>query len=640
MFLFPKAAHKIRVPARHADGAVKFQRVRILKSRSLPLAFTVLAFPLTILLLETSEYWLPDDYKKAIQSTQTRAEEEKKKQRSSQQEAGRLKNSAENRIVGFVGNESNASKKLLSAQDVSFVLRLPYIQQKHPVPYKETDMEWIEASKLMNDPARLAALKKAIVEETIKGWVRDKPTFECIKLVSPGKLSKGVESIFDVVVPLHRPPRFEQHAVVWLPGGPRLAKLQLSNTTASRILRIWYPEVSIYAFWNAGRAFTYASYQSAKSRFQSKGSSNTSVVTPFSSPVSPTNTAALPASSARKPGSSTNTSLDAAKTEDPLLASFFHLAKTLAPESPLAQAKMAFWRSLTAMQIQNLQYVPEGAVVFQGYVSLVGYRGKVKSTVSAIYLPAEDRLILPIILESTEVLPDTTRWHQVDPRKHQSQSSQTLTDSINPAVADLQATIDRRAKSLMKRQALFETFFSAQAAAMESSRQQLARDIQKLEEQGGTVSVEAKRQATTRIRYAKKEGNGKLAEMLHTLSSTDPHLRELIEQIACGKFSPAQLKEFESHIQRSKSIIVAQEAGSKTSGSEEPSSRLKQSKNRLASSLAEVETDANKVTDLNVMRNKKELGDMKDVHSGKNDESEKSATGSIEVNRGEERKKE
>ena len=639
MFLFPKAAHKIRVPARHADGAIKFQRVRILKSRSLPLALTVLAFPLTILLLETSEYWLPDDYKKALQSTQTRVEEEKKKQRISEQEASKLKNPAENRIVGFVGSESNASRKLLSAQDVSFVLRLPYIQQKHPVPYKETDKEWIEASRLMNDPAKLGALKRVIVEETIKGWARDKPTFECIKRVSPGKGSKGVESFFDVVVPLNRPPRFEQHAVVWLPGGPRLAKLQLSNTTASRILRIWYPDVSIYAFWNAGKVFTYASYESAKSRFNSKDSSNASVVMPFSLPASPKNTAAHPSSSARKPGTSSDTRLDATKTDDPLLASFFQLAKTLAPESPLAQAKMAFWRSLSAMQIQKLQYVPEGAVVFQGHVSLVGYRGKVKSTISAIYLPAEDRLILPIIIERTEVVPDTARWHQADPKKHRLQSNLMQSDSTNPAIADLQASVDRKAKSLMVRQTTFETFFAAEAVVMERSRQQLARDIQKLEAQGGMASVEAKRQAIPRIHYAKMEGNGKLAETLHSLTSADAHLKELVELIACGKFSPAQLREFDSYIQKSKSIILAQETRSKMSGSEDLPSRSMQSKDRLASSLADVELEANKVADLKVA-DLKVIRNKKEVHSGKIDESEKPATGSIEVDGEKKRKKE
>lgn len=623
MFLFPRAAHKISVPAKHADGPVKFQRVRIFKSRPRPLVFTVLALPLTILLLETSEYWLPDDYKKVLQSARAKAEKEKKRA-SSQHEVSKAQNSADSQMVGSAEGEKNAWVKLPPPQDVSFVLRLPYIRQKHPVPYQKTDKEWVEATKLMNDPARLIALKRLIVEETIKGWARDRPTVDCIKEVSPGKGSKGVESIFDVVVPLHRPPKFEQHALVWLPNGPQLAKIQLSNTTASRILRIWYPEVSLTAFWNAGTVFASASYQIAKHRIQNLGSSET-MIAPFSSPVSLQNGTVAPSQSPRKPASPSDRSLDATeKKVDPLMASFFHLAKTLTPETPLAQAKLAFLRTSSAMQIQKLQYVPEGAVVFQGHVAIVGFRGKVKSNVSAIYLPAQDRLILPVIIERTEVLPSTSHWHQVDPREKHLQPGVVLTEDGTSTTAQLEASVDQKAKSLVQRERSMETLCAAETAVMEKSRQLLARDVQKLEELGGKASATAQIQAASTFHYTKKKGPGRVTEVLETLSSTDPHLKRLIEEVASGKPSTNRLEEFGVYVNKSKSIILAQEVERKRGGQQT-------GQDKSSSLLLQVEKNGEKVEDMKVTEDKKNLGELKDIPSEKNDEVGKSASNSIET---------
>lgn len=639
MFLFPRSAHKIRVPAKHADGTVRFQRVRVSKSPSRPLAFAVLAVPLTILLLETSEYWLPDEYKKSLQKARARTEEEKNRI-SSRQEASKSKKSTEGSMVVSAGSESNASGKLHGPQDVSFVIRLPFIRQRHPVPYMETDKEWVEASKLMEDPARLMALKKVIVDETIKGWARDKPTLDSIKRVNASDRVK-VEVSLDVVVPLYRPPKFDQHAVVWLPDGPRLAKIPLSNTTASRIIRLWYPEVSFKAFWNASIVFTYASYQMARSGIQNIGSSSISVVTPLSSAASH-KTAAVRSPSSKKASTSTEKGLNAAeKTDDQLMAFFLDLAKTLTPESPLAQAKMAFLKTSSALQLRALQHVPEGAVVFQGYVVLVGHRGKVKSTISAIYLPAQDRLILPVIIERTEILPSTARWHQVAPRKQRVQPGHksAVGESQTPqSTADLQANVDRKAKLMGQSQEVFEKLVSAQNAHMEKQRQELARDVQKLEGEGGNATPEAKRQAASRAHYAKKQGNGKLVEMLDSRSSTDPHLRKLIENIARQKASPAQLKEFGSYIDESNAIILAQDIESKHDTSDEFSLKPKQlSEDGPSRSRAVIEKDVKKVEDLKDMKN---LKDIKDVPSGKNDESEKSTSDSIGTTREEERKKE
>jgi hypothetical protein len=608
MVFFP-AAHKIRVPAKHADGPVKFQRVRILRGRP-PLVLTVLALPLTILLLETSEYWLPDGYKKALQNTRAKVEEEKKKRTSSHHEVSKAGDSADSQITGAIAGEKSALVKRLHPQVAAFVLRLPYIQQQHPVPYQKTDKEWIEATKLMDDPVRLVALKKLIVEETVKGWARDRPTFECIRGISPGKGTKKVESIFDVVVPLHRPPAFLQYVVAWLPDGPRLAKIQLSNTTASRILRIWYPEVYFSAFWNAGKVFTLASYQVARSRIRNLGSRDTSIKPLSSLP----NVAVTSPQPPREPSTSTHKSQDAAeKTDDPLLASVFHLAKTLAPETPLAQAKLAFLRTSSALQVQKLQYVPEGAVVFQGYVSLVGSRGKVKSNVSAIYLPAQDQLILPVIIERTEVLPSTTSWHQVvEPRNKRSQPNQMVIDGPTSGIAQLQASVDQRAKLVTQRERTMETVFAAETARIEKLRQQLASEVQKLEEMGGKVSDDAKTQAASKFHYAKKEGPGRVSRVLEALSSTDPHLKKLIEDIASGQPSPASLKEFDTYVDKAKGIIWAQEIEGRR-GDQQAS-----------------KDSSGSLVDMKVTADKKSLGGLKDVASGKVEEEEKATSESIE----------
>ena len=549
------------MPAQHADGSVKVQRVRISRARARPLAVTILALPLTLLLLETSEYWLPDEYQKIIRSGRARSHEDKKNQQGERP----TKETQDGPHPLVVGRDSHAKVRPIQ-QGTSIGIPLPVIRACDPVAYKETDKEWIEASKLMNDESRMAALKKVIVHETMKVWMRDKPTSNAIVRVGHARHESGISAYLDVVVPLHRPPKYQMQVLAFFPWGPQLTSMPLSNANGRRIDRILHPSVFFQAFWNAGKTFSYASYVELQNRIKRIGKeSNTT-----SSRPSPIETVAP--SSGTAP-TFADKSLDVSgKADHQVMAMFRELAKTVTPEQPLAQAKMAFLRTFAAMQVQALQEIPEGAVVFQGYVTFEGRCGKVRSTISAIYLPAQDRLICPVIVERTEILPSTT-WHQQSavrawPQAQHGQLPRLTDGEPTPEqTARYQRNVEGLAQRIKRNQAALERDISSRSKSIEASRKALGDGIQILEgKMGGKASADIKSLAAAKTYYAKGQGDDPLREFLKARSATDPYFKELLAQVRANKASPAQQKEFNSYMTEFRNVVKAQELERKRLG--------------------------------------------------------------------------
>jgi hypothetical protein len=129
--------------------------------------------------------------------------------------------------------------------------------------------------------------------------------------------------------------------------------------------------------------------------------------------------------------------------------------------------------------------------------------------------------------------------------------------------------------------------------------------------------------------------------VLESLSSTDPHLKKLIEEIASGQISTAKLQELQVYIDKSKSIILAQEIESRRGSRDHVSSKPKQlPEDRPGSFLVEVEANAKKVEDLEVTEDRKDLEGLKAVPCEKIEEGQKPASNSIETTQKKDPKKE
>ena len=555
------------MPAQHADGTLKLQRVRISNSRARPIAFTMLVLPLTFLLLENSEYWLPDEYKAVIQ--EARAKSEEKKKQVPNQRGVKNSISEDGSKAPVARKDRETAGKRTRPQD-AIVLPLPIIRACDPVAYKETDKEWVEAFKLTDDTKRVNAIKNMVVSETLKVWGRGSPTRNAMARVGSDPDQTLIEAHLDVSVPLLRPPKFELRALAFLPEGPRLVAQPLSNANGLRINRILHPMVFFQAFWDAGKVFSYASYVQIQSRINRIGteSNNTSGVLSTSSKSPPR--ASINPSGRISPFAGKATD-PAEKGDNQVMAAFRELTKTVTPEQPLAQAKMAFLRTFATLQIRELQQqIPEGAVIFQGFVQIVGPRGKLRSTVSAIYLPAQDRLICPVIIERTEILPNKS-WHHQSAIKKWAPGQQAPDGETQPKTA--QYTVDALATRLKNKQEVLDRKINEQNASVEHTRRALAEAIKHLEgSAGGKVTPEMKTLAAKKCQYVKNEGDEPSHEFVNSRSATNLRFKELLDQVAGKKASPAQLKELESYMHDFDAVIKAQAVEGKQSETGKPSS--------------------------------------------------------------------
>jgi hypothetical protein len=492
----------IRVPAQHTDGTVKLQRVKISRRRTIPLAVAAFGLALTFLFLEKAEYLLPDEYKAVVQKARVRTEE---KQRNSEQRDARNTKNSEGGLKASVGSPV-ARGTVVHSEDVFVPL---YTRGRDPVLYKHTDKEWIEAAKLVDDPVRIKNLHKLIMDETMKVWAKDKKLKTAFLRVScKGDKGRQLEGILHIVVPQLRPPTYEKVGIAFSADGVQIATRPLSNRNALRIYRILYPTVLSNSFWNAGKVFGQSSFQLMKKNIQDMGSSSSRAVI-FSSSTAPRTPESFPAPSPGKASASAK-AVPGAVTEggDALMTYFQQLTKSVVPETPLALAKSTFIRTFATQQIGALhQVVPDGAVFFRGYVTFIGFRGRLRSTISATYLPGQDTLICPIIVERTEVLPDPHTWHSKGPLADSTwkPDSKNLDNPSPQKTKNYEESIQNFAKRLINDQAAFEKTIQVRNSMLEVRRQNLAKSIDMLENKmNGTASAEAKRVAAEKVVFTKE----------------------------------------------------------------------------------------------------------------------------------------
>lgn len=83
-----------------------------------------------------------------------------------------------------------------------------------------------------------------------------------------------------------------------------------------------------------------------------------------------------------------------------------------------------------------------------------------------------------------------------------------------------------------------------------------------------------------------KPNTDPVIQMLASRAATDPHLKELMKQVATSKASPAQLKEFQAHIDEFNALIKRQEAEGKRPGPGRPPSKSNTPASKPATSAA------------------------------------------------------
>lgn len=505
LFNFPKF---VRLPAKHAEGTIKVQRVKILKGRTFPLAVTILAIPLGFVLVDRvqdllSDYLLPDGYKSVINEARARTKEHKQRA-SGQQDASKTRKSENDSKASIAHEKPVALGRNARAKGDTLFIPLPYTRRRDLVQYKHTDKEWIEASKLVDDPARLFKLVSVIGHETLKVWARDKKVVEAFQRVGRAGQKGHLTTTLNVVIPQHRPPIYEQLGIEISPDGARLAGRPVSNTNALRIYRILYPTVLINSFWNAGKAFGQSSFQLFKKKMHRIGST---VI--FSSSSAPRVPPFVPSDLPDNVSTAAQTVPDAVtKGGDALMTYFHQLSKSVIPKMPHAIAKSVFIQTLQTQQIDALQeVVPAGAVFFRGYITYIGFRGQLRSTISVTYLPGQDTLIFPVIVERTEILPDPHTWHSADPLVDSKWKPQgSLLDNPTPEKTKKFAqNIQQFAKKLRNDQADLDRTIEKRNQLLEVRRQNLAKSIDHLEKKmNQTAPAEARKVAAAKLVYTRK----------------------------------------------------------------------------------------------------------------------------------------
>ena len=147
------------------------QRVHITRSLKRPAVLAIVVPLMTFIIIRTSDLWLPDNLKPALDSS-------------------------ESSLARWKQDDGLKA----AAKQTHLLLPFPvWFRRKHSVRYWIDDPEWQEYEKLQNDQTRLKALYRIVARETITTVIADKRMKDYI--LRELKCGPHLDISFDVRIP-------------------------------------------------------------------------------------------------------------------------------------------------------------------------------------------------------------------------------------------------------------------------------------------------------------------------------------------------------------------------------------------------------------------------------------------------------
>jgi len=429
----------IRVPVE--NGNVEVQRVKVVRHKRYDQfsckptiadgcsQFSIVTTALAgWIVWKTSDYWMPENIRRARGTVNSEFENAKRvqeirKQRKEYSEHWGKKHAeiAANKNVRGGGNEEQD----LSATD-SIVLKVPlWIRTREQQMYTESDKDWKAFALLQGDKKRVDALKKEIAKAVGKQLHKAEHLVNLQHIAFKGKVGLAL----DVVPPIYPPDIYEMPAIFVTPTSITTGWTPLPDTYGPKMARILHPVIFAKAMAAGVQEFVYASYIITKARVSDRIGSTKSEST-TTNPI----TGVVEIAKAQTQEEEAKARFLTSRASEKNLTAMFpflrgefgekegqrqyrDVVKAMTYQTAIEQSVAVFQQRWMSAHLRALQASPQGGLQIRGFIDCFGMRGKYRLEVIAVYLPSDNAFVGKPIITGSYIIADLTKFKDMNDHK-------------------------------------------------------------------------------------------------------------------------------------------------------------------------------------------------------------------------------
>lgn len=310
-------------------------------------------------------------------------------------------------------------------EEIPFMLPI-WFRRKLPSRYTADDPEWKAFQKVQQDQKLMSEVKQAVMDMVVKEIRKDRWKPSLREVCPTGRILAKYSLYF--VPRLYPPAIYEVPCVFVMRDGIRIGWRQLPDHMGRKMDHIFHPVVFAGAFYAGFKVFCTVSYQITQARLTDRFNS---MKEPTRADVTKEGKTELPKVQETKTLSETEKTISrllASKLSEgdkamwlPFLHGEYGERPSLRPYRDLVKS-MTYWGAIeegcgmfrakwVLGQRASMQSQIRDACKIEGFVDLIGTRGRVHIDVSVSYSPERDAMVGPLVIHRAYLVPDATRWY-------------------------------------------------------------------------------------------------------------------------------------------------------------------------------------------------------------------------------------
>lgn len=300
-----------------------------------------------------------------------------------------------------------------------------WIRERKCPLYQSSDSEYKEYVKLQSDEKRIADLKRQVGNWAISRLKNPIHQRNLAYIDFKGH----VTVVLELVPQLHPPPLYEVPCLVVFRDGLGLGWKVLAPEIGSKMESLMRPGIAYAAAKASFKAFFSTSYAIAKAKFS--GGDAPKIITfgnhnhkpPTSTPDSIMSKKEIerdnniPSMSQWPSNPSIQELLRAVHNGQSFQERHNNLIKNIPFSTAIQIAAATYKHKHLHAMAQDQQRRTRGTVQVRGAIVCLGDRGKYRMDVTAVYLPAEDKFIGPMMLNNAYIVKNYSQWDKLEEAK-------------------------------------------------------------------------------------------------------------------------------------------------------------------------------------------------------------------------------
>lgn len=290
-----------------------------------------------------------------------------------------------------------------TTQKGAMFIPMTWLRKREPEPYSASDPEWQGFVTLSKDAKQMTAVKTRLCEVVC----------EHLRQVLTRVIGKQLtvhKSWLDFQFPSAPPAVYERSGILWTDDQISWTTRRVDERQVVRVYRVLLPTALVSSLQALSTTLLKSHYASLKSLWLSSDISERQ--RPAGQPIAkPLSSATVEGerrgiSSANTPnGSSTSPqNLTSATTPDSQATLIHSMLPKPEPDSAISAATKAFKLNFLKKWLTPPVLLPRGVCLLKGEIGIHGSNGRVKISVTAVYLPKEDRFV-SLKLTHAEIFP-------------------------------------------------------------------------------------------------------------------------------------------------------------------------------------------------------------------------------------------